>query len=312
MTVNTNQITTNCNVTCYCWEVGYLNWKPETETSPSDLTLPLQSWVNTLQSQGRATEPEGLEIQCKNLKNAAPAEQAAVIPSSPGWIILSTLWPVPGAITHPPPVPSALLCADRDDGRANLLQEAKELSLWEIPGWVLSLLPSVHDLWSEVWVHGGGLHPSTPSNPPLTPREIGGLHLRKRAACLTGLWKSLQNTVVISGRDSFRLCAHPLSFLESWGLTGSLHTLSAISAQRGGKIKHHQHRCLLPWKKAGNVIKNFNYNWHFWVCCCRRPSCQNWQRKTPQGEALNYISDHFINHSIIIIIIKTARVKLSV
>lgn len=156
------------------------------------------------------------------------------------------------------------------------------------PSWFCLLLPFLCDLWFEAWVVLRGLEPlytallkSARSNLPLTPHEIWGLYLSKLAACLTGLWKGLQNAVVISGRDSFCLCTHLLSLSESQGLTGSLYTLSIINIQRGGKKKPHRPKRLLPWNKAGNVIKNFNYNWHFWFCCCRRPPCQNWHSKAP-------------------------------
>lgn len=49
--VNSNLATTNFKGICYCWKVEYLNWESEIETSHPDLTLPVQSWLHTLQSQ---------------------------------------------------------------------------------------------------------------------------------------------------------------------------------------------------------------------------------------------------------------------
>lgn len=203
-----------------------------------------------------------------------------------GWLHLQGLFHPLFGCSHPPRafLLSFVLVA------ALTSATSKEIVPLRIPNWVLS--PSTLYFWFMMWglVMLWGLEPlptallscTIPlSDLPFKPREIWGLYFSKLAACLTGLWKGLQNTVVISGRDSFCLCTHPLSFGESQGLTGSLYTFSTISTQRGGKIKHRGPRRLLPSNKAGNVIKNFNYDWHSWFCCCRRPACQNWQRKTP-------------------------------
>lgn len=185
---------------------------------------------------------------------------------------------------------------------------------------VCLLLPFLHDLWFKTWImlwalkspctyYSSLLYHSTCSNLPLTWSEIWRLYFSKLVACLTrpdrtlkrlakhyscfwkGLIFSLYSSVIIIFRKP-RVHGKPI------------HIFSTTKVQRRGKKPER----LLPWNKAGNIIKDFNCSWHFWFCCCRRPSCQNWQSKTPWREALNYISDHFINH----LIIKRALFKLSI